>query len=212
MMQRLLLTSALALALATPALAQEDQGTPQVLPEDPAAPAGDAATPDQPPTAQDQPAATPEQPPVQTGEPATDPAAPAEQIEPEGAAEVANVSPEGFITEQSPDQFRAERVIGASVTNSQDENIGSITDLVFDADQRIVGVVISVGGFLGIGDKWVAVPIDQVQLDPEQQIAMADLTSDELNQAPPFVTEQEQEAEAGAAVEQPMQPTAPAPQ
>jgi PRC-barrel domain len=45
----------------------------------------------------------------------------------------------------------AEEVIGKDVVNIMDEKVGTIADLVMDPGQKLVGVVLSVGGFLGIG-------------------------------------------------------------
>ena len=67
-----------------------------------------------------------------------------------------------FIEEQAAEQFlAADEVIGKEVVNAADEEVGEIADLVMDPDQKLVGVVLSVGGFLGIGEKWVAVPVDR---------------------------------------------------
>ena len=67
-----------------------------------------------------------------------------------------------FIQVQDEAQFLAdEEVIGKEVVNIMDEEVGTIADLVMDQDQKLVGVVLSVGGFLGIAEKWVAVPVER---------------------------------------------------
>ena len=76
-----------------------------------------------------------------------------------------------FLQVQDEAQFLAnDEVIGTDVLNDMDEKVGTIADLVMDQDQKLVGVVLSVGGFLGIGDKWVAVPVEQIEL-PERRSA-----------------------------------------
>jgi DNA polymerase III delta prime subunit len=84
---------------------------------------------------------------------------PADQELAEEAAPPADMQ---FLQVQEEAQFLADsEVIGANVVNNMDEQIGSIADLVMDEDQKLVGVVLSVGGFLGMGAKWVAVPVEQ---------------------------------------------------
>jgi sporulation protein YlmC with PRC-barrel domain len=67
-------------------------------------------------------------------------------------------------TQQQVGDYMADDIIGTKIRNAQDENIGSVSDLVIDNDGRVKAVVISVGGFLGIGDKHVAVPWSQLQV------------------------------------------------
>ena len=48
--------------------------------------------------------------------------------------------------------------------------MGEIADLVMDQDQKLVGVVLSVGGFLGVGEKWVAVPVEQIDFPGKESL------------------------------------------
>ena len=57
---------------------------------------------------------------------------------------------------------RASKLIGSSVYNDRDEKVGSVDDIVLGKDNRADEVVVSVGGFLGIGTKLVAVPYSQL--------------------------------------------------
>ncbi len=61
------------------------------------------------------------------------------------------------------DAARASKIIGASVVNDHNEAIGTIDDLMVVDRNRIAYAVVSVGGFLGIGSKLVAVPYEQLQ-------------------------------------------------
>ena len=54
-----------------------------------------------------------------------------------------------------PDQFRAAKMIGSSVYDVQNRDIGKVKDLVLDRDGRIAVVVVDVGSFLGVGGKYV---------------------------------------------------------
>jgi PRC-barrel domain len=206
MSSRILMATVAAIALAVPVAAQ-DQAKPleteqdaaqqlertQPLQEqgggspDTAAPAEQATEPteaEQPPvTAEDQPAM----------EPAEDLAKEEEAAPP---AEMA------FIEIQDEAQFLAdEEVIGKGVVNVMDEEVGTIADLVMDQEQKLVGVVLSVGGFLGIGDKWVAIPVDQIDFPTDEQPArlLVAVTEEQLKNAPDFMTREAVEAEEAAA-------------
>ena len=59
--------------------------------------------------------------------------------------------------------WRASKVVGLSVYNDKNESVGSINDLLMDKSGAIKAVVIGVGGFLGVGEHLVAVPLDKVK-------------------------------------------------
>ena len=113
-----------------------------------------------------------------------------------------------FLEMQAATQFLAdEEVIGKDVVNVKDEKVGTIADLVMDQDQKLVGAVLSVGGFLGIGEKWVAIPVDQIDFPAEDQPArlLIAVTEEQLKNAPDFQTRDQVEAQA--AVDQAQQQT-----
>jgi sporulation protein YlmC with PRC-barrel domain len=59
--------------------------------------------------------------------------------------------------------WRASKLVGLSVYNDNNENIGSINDLLTDKSGNIKAVVIGVGGFLGMGSHLVAIPFDKIK-------------------------------------------------
>ena len=59
--------------------------------------------------------------------------------------------------------WRTSEVVGLSVYNENNESIGSINDLLTDKSGNIKAAVISVGGFLGVGARLVAVPYDKIK-------------------------------------------------
>jgi len=65
-----------------------------------------------------------------------------------GAAEV--------IASQKPDQWVASNFKGTDVVGADDAKIGDVSDILFDKNGNIQAFVISVGGFLGVGSKEVA--------------------------------------------------------
>jgi sporulation protein YlmC with PRC-barrel domain len=79
-------------------------------------------------------------------------------------------------------------VIGADVVNRQGERVGRIDDLLIDADGTITHAVLSVGGFLGLGDHLVAVPFPELEIAVEEDDLEVtyDVSEDELKAKPEF--------------------------
>lgn len=63
---------------------------------------------------------------------------------------------------------RASRMIGAAVYNESNESIGEVDDIVLPGDGRAPVAVVSVGGFLGIGAKLIAVPYERLRAAGER--------------------------------------------
>jgi len=61
--------------------------------------------------------------------------------------------------------FRASTIIGRTVINGADEVVGRIEDLIIDPMENVLLAVLSVGGFLGMGAKHVAVPFGGLEID-----------------------------------------------
>jgi sporulation protein YlmC with PRC-barrel domain len=59
--------------------------------------------------------------------------------------------------------WRASKLVGLNVYNDTNESLGSINDLLTDKSGNIKAVVIGVGGFLGVGEHLVAVPLDKIK-------------------------------------------------
>lgn len=81
---------------------------------------------------------------------------------------------------------RASKVIGSTVYNEQNERVGSVDDLIMTEDDKVTVAVISVGGFLGLGSKLVAVPFGQLKRDADR-VVLTGATKDTLNGMPSFV-------------------------
>ncbi|MBP1859453.1 PRC-barrel domain-containing protein [Rhizobium herbae] len=118
------------------------------------------------------------------------------------AAQAAPAAGSGYLTEQSDDQIAASTYIGQSVYNASDESIGEINDVIFTKDGSVEAAVIGVGGFLGIGEKNVAVPLDTISIANVPNSDDLKLTSQEtaetLKAAPEFKTKAQQVAEQNA--------------
>ncbi|AWN49441.1 photosystem reaction center subunit H [Methylobacterium terrae] len=80
------------------------------------------------------------------------------------------------------------RILGTKVTNAQNESVGDIADLVIVDGKTVSAVILGVGGFLGIGERYVAVSPDSVTLvrDGDGWKASVNATKDELSKAPVF--------------------------
>lgn len=81
--------------------------------------------------------------------------------------------------------LEAERIVGMDVVNAEGKEVGEIKDLVLDR-QQVAHAVISVGGFLGIGAKDVAVPFEQLRVGPDNVTLMSNSTQAELKQMPEY--------------------------
>jgi sporulation protein YlmC with PRC-barrel domain len=68
-----------------------------------------------------------------------------------------------FVEVRPQDQFRASKLIGTLVIGANNESIGEINDVLMDQNGRAHAVIIGVGGFLGIGEKDVAIPMTAIQ-------------------------------------------------
>lgn len=97
----------------------------------------------------------------------------------------------GFVQEQSADEWRASELIGSSVYGPDDKSIGDINEVILTSDGNVKAVVVGVGGFLGVGEKAVAIPFDSLTVQRKQDSASIEkikvvYTKDELKNAPTF--------------------------
>lgn len=81
--------------------------------------------------------------------------------------------------------WRATKIIGATIFNEADERIGTIDDLIVSRTDRIPYAIISVGGFLGMGSKLIAVPTANLQFSMDHTL-MAGADKDTLKSLPAF--------------------------
>jgi sporulation protein YlmC with PRC-barrel domain len=109
----------------------------------------------------------------------------------------------GQILTQDANTVLAKDIIGQTVYASDKAKIGSISDLILSKDGKTVdGFVIGVGGFLGIGEKSVALKMDRLKMAQDANGAMQlsmDVSKDELANAPSFKSKKDQDSEKQAA-------------
>jgi sporulation protein YlmC with PRC-barrel domain len=111
---------------------------------------------------------------------------------------------DAIISAEAATDMRADKLIGTSVYNAEGQEVGSVQDIVFDKDGKIVGVVLKVGGLFGIGGKSVGIKWDEVQVMPQEGTVKVNYSEDQLKVVPAFKTQD------AIAAEQPAAPMAPA--
>ena len=97
----------------------------------------------------------------------------------------------GFVQKQGANDWRSSKLVGTNVYGPSDEKIGDINEVLIDRNGAVHAVVIGVGGFLGVGEKDVAVPFKSLNIkrasnsDKIDRISVR-YTKDQLKQAPAF--------------------------
>ena len=88
--------------------------------------------------------------------------------------------------------MRASKLIGAGVRNDANERIGEINEIILDKDRKVAAVVIGVGGFLGIGEREVALDFKSLRIERDNSamtesganVIKVNATKDQLKAAP----------------------------
>ncbi len=83
--------------------------------------------------------------------------------------------------------LRASEMIGMAVEDTDGKKLGKIKDLVIDPeDGDVQYAVLSFGGFVGIGDKYFAVPWHALEMTPDNRGLALDVSKKDLKRAPGF--------------------------
>jgi sporulation protein YlmC with PRC-barrel domain len=85
------------------------------------------------------------------------------------------------------DEMRASKLIGTKVVNAANETIGDINEVILGKDGKVAAVVLGVGGFLGMGEREVAVDFNSIRKarDSNNNLVLTmDATKDSLKAAP----------------------------
>jgi len=130
-----------------------------------------------------------------------------------------------FVSSQMPDQWVFSKFKGTDVIGPMNENIGGVNDVLFDKNGKIMAVIVGVGGFLGIGQKNVAMDMSAFQVvpattgttstssseDPTNVKLKVAWTKDELMKAPDFQYYKAPPATTTGIGQRPATPPPPAP-
>jgi sporulation protein YlmC with PRC-barrel domain len=84
-------------------------------------------------------------------------------------------------------RFRVSKLVGASVINTKNESIGDINDLVIGSDGRVDQVIVGVGGFLGLGERNVALKFRELDMKMNTNgslVVATDLSKTQLEELP----------------------------
>ena len=92
------------------------------------------------------------------------------------------------MTQMPADLMRGSTLMGVDVYGTDNQKIGDIDEVLIDRQGKIHGVVVGVGGFLGIGEKDVAIPFDQVQWMSNREVQASTGTAGTEARAPRGVT------------------------
>lgn len=88
---------------------------------------------------------------------------------------------------QTPNMLSSSSINGDKVVNPQGDDLGKIEDLMIDLNTGTVQyAVLSFGGFLGLGDKYFAVPMDALQAKADDHAFVLATSEEKLKQAPGF--------------------------
>ena len=113
------------------------------------------------------------------------------QSKPSATTDISSERSVGFMQSQSAGEWRSSKLVGTSVYGPDDKSIGKISDILIDNNGGIKAVVIGVGGFLGMGEKDVAVPFKALKVTRKQNSSSIEkitvtYTKDQLKNAPKF--------------------------
>ncbi len=116
------------------------------------------------------------------------------------AAPLDNAGPRNVLTvaAKEPAYLRATDFLGESVRNGKGEIVGSVDDLILSKSDNVMYAILSVGGFLGVGDRLVAVPFENISVGvlEVEGLLLYDVSKDELKKRPAFSYEFQTDEEA----------------
>jgi sporulation protein YlmC with PRC-barrel domain len=167
-MKNTLIASFAAMAIATTAFAQDNQPAIENTPPPLDAPATPGAEPLVPGTEGVAPMTTPV-------EPQTEAATPSDTMD--------------YLAQQQSGEWLASKLIGTKVESSGGDKLGDINDVIIGKSGDVIGAVIGVGGFLGLGEKNVAIPFENVTTtvkNENESVVVLNVTREELEAAPDF--------------------------
>lgn len=82
--------------------------------------------------------------------------------------------------------YRASQLLGSAIYNDQGKKIGKIDDFIVGSGAKVSIAVVAVGGFLGMGERLVAVPATLFESNKQGQTVLPGVTKDKLEALPEF--------------------------
>jgi len=77
------------------------------------------------------------------------------------------------------------QILGKPVYNDHNERVGDVDDIIITPDKSLSYAIIGVGGFLGLGEHYVAIPFNQFKRGDDKYV-LPGATKDTLKALPPF--------------------------
>ncbi|MAS15676.1 MAG: photosystem reaction center subunit H [Nitratireductor sp.] len=93
------------------------------------------------------------------------------------------------LQEMPANEIRTEELTGTTVYGANEENIGEIGDVIISQDGKVDAIIVDVGGFLGIGEKEVAIGMDNLAFMSDGNGSLylyTEFTEEELEQQPAY--------------------------
>jgi hypothetical protein len=81
--------------------------------------------------------------------------------------------------------YRTSKVVGSTVVNEANETVGTVDDLIVTPTDKVPFAVLSVGGFLGMGTKYVVVPYTALEVN-DKRMMLRGATKESLKNLPEF--------------------------
>jgi len=99
--------------------------------------------------------------------------------------------PGSFVQQQQATEWRTSKLVGTDVYGTDNNKIGDISDVLIGSSGGVQAVVVGVGGFLGVGEKNVAIPFDALNISRKANSTSIDkitvtYSKDDLKNAPKF--------------------------
>lgn len=106
----------------------------------------------------------------------------------ENMGEQSGMQNKGYMESPPANGMAASDLIGSDLNTSGDESVGEIGDLIIDQDGRVAAILVNVGGYLGMGEKHVAIEWNAVKMsgNPDDRDLRVDMTRDDLQSAPSY--------------------------
>jgi len=90
------------------------------------------------------------------------------------------------VTEIYATGYRASKLLHAAVYNAAGDKVGHIDDFIVGSSNGVTVAIVSVGGFLGLGKRHIAVPAVLFKMNSKGKLELANATKDELKSLPEF--------------------------
>jgi sporulation protein YlmC with PRC-barrel domain len=86
----------------------------------------------------------------------------------------------------APAAADANKLIGRSITNKNNETIGKVESVYLDSSGKVDSVIVGVGGFLGMGERYARLHWKDLQISDNGEKVVLDMSKDQLKAMAPY--------------------------